>query len=259
MCVIGRLLPAGYRPAIYSILKCLLVIGSLQIATPAHAGDPIESALNDSLWLAATHGDPTTLSDLLDRGGNPNATSPSTGEPLIWSANNYDKWENVKLLVSRGANIDALSPSLSSSYYTVLFDRVTRADFEKAYWLLQHGAAPTHRLEAAEGVAPHRVGKQPILEFIYWYPWQEPESRPEQVQWQRKCHELLAARGITAPPEPEFLKQVREIRRQRPSDDKAQPPQEAEPPSPPVDIDAGIREGEAELRRLLDEGRKAQE
>ena len=79
--------------------------------------------------------------------------------------------------------------------------------FDKAVWLLERGADPAYLITTAANAG--RIGAQPIVENIYWWPVQAGQF-PALAQSQRKAQDLLAAKGFTAPEEPPHLRKLRE-------------------------------------------------
>lgn len=156
--------------------------------------------------IAARAEKPAFLRAMLDHGGDPDAMTDNH-EPLWHVAAVHDRWENIQLLIARGADINA--PAHRNPGDTLLA-YYSAGQFEKAYWLLEHGADPSYRMEVA--ASPEAVGRQPIVDEIYWWPV-DPERFPEGAEWQRKCQEFLAARGYERPPEePGSMRQLRESR-----------------------------------------------
>lgn len=185
---------------------------------------------------AAKAGDPAVLQAFLERGGNPDAVD-NNGEPLTRVAALADRWDNVKLLVEHGADIDAIAHDQPN---TSLLAYYSAGQFDKAHWLLEHGADPGYRIENAPSEA--RLGAQPIVENIYWWPVQAGRF-PQLAQWQQRCQSLLAARGLSVPAEPPHLARLR-----------ASQGGDGGNAGAPRDLDAEIREGEAALRQKLGEG-----
>ncbi len=139
---------------------------------------------NNAMVWAAKADDPIYLKLLLDHGGDPN-TRNSNDETLLKQARLMgDQWENVKLLVERGADVNAKSQTS-----TVVEMYAGLGAFMQAHWLLEHGATPTkHTVEA-----------------IYWRP-----TRLEDPMWQRRCQEWLLQRGYERPPMPKGMRKLRE-------------------------------------------------
>lgn len=176
--------------------------------------------------------DPTVLQAFLEHGGKPDAVDDN-GEPLTRVAALADRWDNVKLLVEHGADIDATAHGQPN---TSLLAYYSAGQFDKAHWLLEHGADPGYRIENAPSEA--RLGAQPIVENIYWWPVQAGRF-PQLAQWQQRCQSLLAARGLSAPAEPPHLARLRASQG------------DGGNTSTPRDLDAEIREREDELRQKL--------
>jgi uncharacterized protein len=118
------------------------------------------------------------------------------GEPMTFIARRHQRWDVVKALIQKGADINAILPNAPVA--NLLGDTVGFGDFENAYWLLQQGADAGFRLTAANAPNPARVGAQPILEDIF----HRPIDKPELKVWQKKCQELLLAKGFSSPPKP---------------------------------------------------------
>ncbi|MGB6145250.1 MAG: ankyrin repeat domain-containing protein, partial [Rhodanobacter sp.] len=129
---------------------------------------------------------------LLDRGGDPNTMS-SNDEQLTYVATLHHVWPNVQLLIERGANIN--QPLYTTDGYNTVLNWYTKyADFEQAYWLLQHGADPTRKIKADPGT--FNYGRMPMVEDIYYAP-----VRPDGIEWQRRCQHWLRDHGIQRTPE----------------------------------------------------------
>ncbi|WP_372392974.1 ankyrin repeat domain-containing protein [Xanthomonas sp. NCPPB 3582] len=138
---------------------------------------------NAMVW-AAKQEDPVYLKLLLDHGGDPNARN-SNGETLLLQAFlTQNKWENVKLLVERGADVNAESQGSS-----ILLDYAARGGFEQSYWLINHGAS---------------FSDERVISAIFWHP-----GNPTDPTWQRKCQQFLLQRGIRRPPLPENYRSMR--------------------------------------------------
>lgn len=183
---------------------------------------------DNALVYAAQADDPIYLKLLLDHGGDPNTVN-TNDEPLTFVAFlHQNQWQNVKLLVERGAKVNDPSfyPGSPLEWYA------GRGGFEQTYWLLQHGADPTKKVKGtapaptdakgtplpqpdapADGFAWVKYGKDgkpvyvdgmPIVENIYWHP-----GSPKTVEWQRKCQHWLRDHGIARPPMPASLRTMR--------------------------------------------------
>lgn len=175
---------------------------------------------NNALVYAARERNPIYLQLLLDAGGDPNTRSASN-EPLTYVAFLRGQWQNVKVLIERGArpNDVVFAAPGERGHDTVLNWYSQRGAMDKVYWLLQHGADPT--VEMASPKRPAQDGphprRQPILEDIFWLPVQ-PHMQP----WQTRCQQWVLARGIERPPLPRYLRE-RRIQLGLPVDEQAVP------------------------------------
>jgi hypothetical protein len=148
-----------------------------------------------AMVIAARQEDPIYLAKLLEHGGDPN-TRNRDGESLLFQAFIWhNQWQNVRLLVEKGADPDA-----KTAGWPILLNYAAEGNFEAVYWLLQHGADPR---SVDHGEAPgHRYM---IIDNIFWYP-----GTPRVLDWQRKCQHWLLSRGITRPPMPDSLRHMRQ-------------------------------------------------
>ncbi|MGB6030166.1 MAG: ankyrin repeat domain-containing protein, partial [Rhodanobacter sp.] len=147
---------------------------------------------NNAMVFAAGLPDQRYLKLLLDRGGDPNTMS-SNNEQLTYVATLHHVWPNVQLLIERGADIN--QPLYTTDGYNTVLNWYTQyADFEQAYWLLQHGADPTRKIKADPGT--FNYGRMPMVEDIYYAP-----VRPDGIEWQRRCQHWLRDHGIQRTPE----------------------------------------------------------
>ncbi|UHQ21840.1 ankyrin repeat domain-containing protein [Lysobacter sp. 5GHs7-4] len=160
---------------------------------------------NNAMVLAARTENPIYLKLLLDHGGDPNALS-SNEESLMHVAYLAGRWQNIQLLLQRGARINEPLFAKSESYEghdTVLNWYARLGNFDKAYWLLQHGADPGRSMwvppDTKDGAK--LALRKPILESIFWLP-----VKPHMVEWQRKCQMFALARGLSPPPMPDAIK-----------------------------------------------------
>lgn len=101
-----------------------------QQAQPNMPGTPAQMmAMGDKdIWLKA----------LLDGGLDPNSRDKLLNVPLIFSALSAKNTATLELLIERGADINARD-SLGE---TPLVDAFFRTDFDKVYFMLEHGANP---------------------------------------------------------------------------------------------------------------------
>ena len=128
---------------------------------------------NNALVWAAKADDPIYLKLLLDHGGNPN-TRNSNGETLLKQAKFSGTWENIELLVARGADVNALS---QGGAFLDMYAGL--GSFVRTLWLLEHGAKPT----------------QYTIDNIFWHP-----GNPKEPEWQRRCQQWLLQHGYERPP-----------------------------------------------------------
>ena len=85
----------------------------------------------------------------------------------------------MKLLVERGADIDAKSQS-----YPIVSEYAIGGGFEYVYWLLEHGANPDNDNE-----------RKSTINAIFWH-----SGNPDDRTWQRKCQQWMLKRGYKRPP-----------------------------------------------------------
>ncbi len=155
---------------------------------------------------AARLSDPAFLQAFLDHGGDANSLGDTDGRvPLIHIARRQNNWQGVQLLVRRGADVNA--PSYGDGGNTVLSFYAGIGAWERALWLLEHGADPGRKIESSAN--PDRVGRQPILENLYWRPT-DPKRYPESRQVRERLWLALAQRGFRPPPEPDDWRELRQ-------------------------------------------------
>ena len=100
-----------------------------------------------ALASASERGDANEVRRLI-KDGDPNTRS-SGGETLLFQAFiNGNQWKNVQQLVEAGAKVNENNLGKAD---TVLSWYTARGGFDAAYWLLEHGAAPTLSAPAASG------------------------------------------------------------------------------------------------------------
>ena len=149
---------------------------------------------NAMVW-AAKQDDPTYLKLLLDHGGDPNARN-ANGESLLFQSYIWhDQWDNVQVLVQRGADVNSISQGS-----TVLYDYSSLGEFEQAYWLLEHGADP----KAGALVQPPDEARYMAVEAMFWHP-----GDAKNPDWQRKCQQWLLQHGYKRPVMPESYRDMR--------------------------------------------------
>lgn len=193
------------------------------------------------VWAAKAES-PEILRAFLERGGRADA-SDLDRQPLTRIAALAGQWDNVKLLIEHGADLDARAHGDSGdsllSYYS-------RGQFDKTHWLLERGADPGQRLESA--AKPERIGAQTVVENVYWWPV-DAGKFPQLAQWQQRCQQLLAARGLSLPREPDHLQRLRLAQ----SGAAAAPThyEDARAAAPASDLKADIERRESELKDAL--------
>ena len=198
----------------------------------ADANREVPAAGHAIAW-AAKAPDPRLLQAFLDHGGKVDTVN-ADGEPLAMVAALAGQWDNVKLLVERGADVNSTAHDMAGD---TLLGHYSAGQFDKAEWLLEHGADPSSRIEQA--IDKSRVGAQPVIENIYWWPVQAARF-PQLAQAQRRCQDLLAARGHAAPAEPAHLARLRASQAGNVGDDVA-----------PRKLDGAIRDAEGALEDKL--------
>ena len=156
---------------------------------------------NNAMVYAAKMDDPRYLELLLDHGGDPNTRNSNRESLLLQAFLSGNQWQNIQLLVKRGAAIN--ESQLSSGADTVLSWYTGRGGFNQAWWLIQHGADPTLTIAANKVTgAPERML---MAEAIFW-----EITTPEHAEAQRNCQQWLLARGIERMPMPDHLRRKRE-------------------------------------------------
>ena len=151
---------------------------------------------NAMVW-AAKQEDTIYLRYLLDHGGDPNTRNVNNETLLFQAFIWHDQWQNVQLLVERGADIDA-----KNRVTTILHDYAGSGAFEKTYWLLEHGADPVPK----SPLPPGQDHRSLIIESIFWKPMKAGRGR----EWQVKCQQWILARGYKRPPIPAHYRRDRE-------------------------------------------------
>ena len=156
---------------------------------------------NNAMVYAAKMDDPRYLEVLLDHGGDPNTRNSNRESLLLQAFLSGNQWQNIQLLVKRGAAIN--ESRFISGGSTVLSWYTGRGGFNQAWWLIQQGADPTLTMAADEVTgAPKRML---MAEDIFW-----EITTPEHAQAQRNCQQWLLSRGIERMPMPDHLRRKRE-------------------------------------------------
>lgn len=152
----------------------------------------------DSLALALLAQGPyeAFLDAALVHGLDPNAVSG--GEPLVWRMALGGQWDSVKRLIEAGADVDA-NDVADGPRYTLLGYFSTGA-FDKALWLLDHGADPGIAIER-EREDGSAYQAYPILENVFYY---EVDARafPELAAAQGEMQRRVLSMGHERPPRP---------------------------------------------------------
>lgn len=145
---------------------------------------------NAMVWAAKAE-DTIYLKLLLDHGGDPNTRNANNETLLVQAFLWGNQWQNVKLLVERGADVNAKTRAKP-----FISEYAGPGGFEATYWLLQHGANPDNDSDDP--------ASKTTINSIFWYP-----SKSSHVEWQRKCQQWLLARGYTRPPMPDYIRDMR--------------------------------------------------
>ncbi len=205
---IKRLIAAGAKPNFRSAKGMPLLLWPMHKQSPDgfaallesgadanqtdHRGSPVAA-------FAARNPDIRFLDAILRAGVNPD-TRNTDREPLTFVAAMAGNWPHVQRLIERGAQIDAFNHENDGD---TLLAYYAYGQFERALWLLEHGADPTFKIK--EALAPGRIGAQPILELIFHYKI-DPKAFPLGVAAQKKCQAFVIAKGFQPVPEPNYLK-----------------------------------------------------
>lgn len=147
---------------------------------------------NNAMVWAAKHSDSIYLKLLLDHGGNPNTRNSNDETLLVQAFLSGNEWDNVKLLVERGADVNAKSQSRP-----FITEYASGGDFQSTYWLLEHGANPDSDSDDPT--------YKSTINAIFWHP-----GNPKNPLWQRKCQQWLLQHGYKRPPLPEQFRDMRE-------------------------------------------------
>lgn len=124
------------------------------------------------MFAAALTPDQTFLRLLLDKGGDPNLEDQRK-EPLLTRLVFFDQWDNMLLLLDRGARIDACGPSGQTAAY--LFGSLHQ--FDRVHALLERGADPT--IKTTSDIALRNFVAQPV------------SADSPQASWQKKVADRI--------------------------------------------------------------------
>ena len=171
-------------------LKAMLENGADPNAAKNYPLPPDRTPRNydNALVWSAKESDSVYLKLLLDHNGNPD-TRNVNNESLLFQAYIWqNQWQNVQLLVERGAdvNVDGASYPIVSSY-------AISGAFKNVYWLLEHGAN-------ADNDGPRKS----TINAIFWMP-----VKDQAYEWQLRCQRWLISRGYERPPMPEHHRRTR--------------------------------------------------
>ena len=139
---------------------------------------------NNAMVWAARADDPIYLRLLLDHGGDPDTRNSNDETLLVQARLMSNQWENVKLLVERGADVNARSQQRA-----FVNEYASLGGFMQTHWLLEHGAKPDRF----------------TLDHVFWHP-----GDPKNPQWQRRCQQWLLKQDHQRPPMPEHYRRMRE-------------------------------------------------
>ncbi|HRI67023.1 MAG TPA: hypothetical protein PK156_22415 [Polyangium sp.] len=125
-----------------------------------------------AMFAAGVTPDSKFLRLLLDNGGDPNLEDQRK-EPLLTRLVYFDQWDNLLLLLDRGAQIDAVGPSGQTA--ALMFGSLHQ--FDHVYALLERGADPT--IQDVNGLQLSNFVNQRVA----------PDS--PQASWQKKVAERI--------------------------------------------------------------------
>jgi hypothetical protein len=129
--------------------------------------------------LAAKLEDPWFLKYLAEHGGDINLTNPISGQSPLVEALASNRRENVRYLISRGANLN----TVDGIGFSPLASAIGNQKFDIAYELLAAGADPKIPI-ARNGATVLTVLRH------------TPVPDPPQLQWREKVIELLKQKGL---------------------------------------------------------------
>jgi hypothetical protein len=141
----------------------------------------------NAMVIASEQEDQTFLKLLLDYRGDPN-TRNANNESLLFNAYIHGNlFENVKLLVERGADVNANA----SASRSILEAYSGLRPFDQVYWLLEHGADPSLDYDIGK---PIRRPDSQTIQDIYWR-----TTMPSWLKDQRRCQQWLEDHGYRRP------------------------------------------------------------
>lgn len=147
---------------------------------------------NNAMVLAAKQQNSIYLRYLLDHGGDPN-TRNFDNETLIYQAfTSQDQWQNVQLLVERGA--DANEPNPGGISGPIIEQYATQGRFQRVFWLLDNGANPRlqfHGVLANPRFSSH--ASSPTIKAIFW------AGMGAEPEWKIRCQNWLISNGFSRP------------------------------------------------------------
>lgn len=154
-----------------------------------HGANPhqIDRELGSPLDVAVQAKDSKTLKAILDGGVSPNTTN-SWGTPLLFTAACLDSEENLKLLVSLKANLDAKDSNLGR---TAVYEAVSKGCYDQAAYLIEHGARVD--VTTVNGVT--------LAYSVQWDMERQVPGTPESQKLLR-LKRMLQERGIAFPADP---------------------------------------------------------
>ncbi len=173
-------------------LKAMLENGADPNAATLHPAQNTERFKgryeNNAMVWASKESDTIYLNLLLDKGGNPNVRN-SNGETLLFQAYIWqNQWQNVQLLVERGADVNAKTRT-----YPIVSSYAISGAFKNVYWLLENGANADN-----DGL------RKSTINAIFWMP-----VKDQAYEWQLKCQRWLLAREYERPSMPEHHRRTR--------------------------------------------------
>lgn len=162
---LDKIEPSGISLLVYEITAG----NELAVRTLLSAGanpNVLAPSGTSPMFVAGVNPDSTFLRLLLDNGGDPNLEDQRK-EPLLTRLVYYQMWDNIVLLLDRGAKIDARGPSGRTAAY--LFGSLHQ--FDRVWALLERGADPT--IQDKDGLQLRNFVKQPIAPDSTQGPWQK--------------------------------------------------------------------------------------